>query len=184
MVGIIGLSVGFASLSTVLNITGTGTVQSSKWDIHFDNLSAADTGNTTAEEITHPTEAATSLTDYSVKLQRPGDYVKYTFDVVNDGTYDAKISTISIPTPHCTGNGTNATNDAANVCKYLTYTLTYDDVNNTPVATNDSLTVTEKSKKLVLTLVYDKENAAVAAELPKDDVSISDLDISITYVQK
>ena len=35
---ILCISVGYAALSTTLNITGESSIKSAKWDIHFDNL--------------------------------------------------------------------------------------------------------------------------------------------------
>ena len=34
---ILCISVGYAALSTTLNITGESSIKSAKWDIHFDN---------------------------------------------------------------------------------------------------------------------------------------------------
>ena len=68
--------------------------------------------------------------------------------------------------------------DENNVCDNLTYTLTY--ANGTPVAVDDTLNAGE-TKSLKLTLTYSASVAAAA--LPKDDVSISNLAISIIYAQ-
>ena len=184
-IGVISLSIGFASISTILNIRGSGTVGSSSWDIHFENLSAADRSSSTVIENTAPAIDPTNKTtigDYSVTLQTPGDSISYTFDVVNIGSYDAKISELTVPEPTCTGTGTTATADAKNVCDYLTYTLTYE--GGTAVQTNDDLAKTNGRKKMVLTLTYDENNEVTASLLPKNDVSISNLDIQIKYVQK
>ena len=183
-IGVIGLSIGFASLSTALSINGSATVESSNWDIHFANLqNFAKTG--TAAQVTAPTikgEGSTVIGDYSVTLQTPKDSISYTFDIVNGGDYAAKISTITVPTPQCAGTGDTATTDADNVCKYLTYTLKYTGT-NADVKANDELAA-GATKTVKLTLTYDEAGAATAAELPKGDVSISNLQIPITYVQK
>lgn len=176
--GVIGLSVGFAALSTNLTINGTGKVKTSTWDIHFASLSTVSkTG--TANEVTAPTLTATKVGDYSVDLTTPGDSIEYTFDIVNSGSYDAKISTITIPKPQCTGTGTNATADANNVCSNLTYTLTYS-TSGATVKANDTLNSGE-TKKVKLKLTY--SSTVTADKLPKGDVTISNLSIPITYVQ-
>lgn len=175
---IIGLSVGFATLSTNLTINGTGKVKTSTWDVHFANLSPV-TRTGTAVEITPPTLTATKVGDYSVDLSSPGDSIEYTFDIVNAGSYDAKISTITIPTPQCTGTGGNLETDASNVCNNLTYTLTYSSTGET-VKNNDTLNSGEtKNVRLILTF----SGSAGASELPAGDVTISNLNIPITYVQ-
>lgn len=183
-IGVIGLSVGFASLQTSLQINGAATVKSSKWDVHFANLTAV-TKTGTATEVTAPTiksnnsVASTLIGDYSVTLTSPGDSISYKFDITNAGDYNAKISSITIPTPTCTGNGTNATTDASNVCSKLTYTLTYTDGGAT-VKANDTLTAGQ-TRNVTLKLAYSDD--ITASELPKDDVAITNLQIPIVYVQ-
>lgn len=172
-------TIAFASFTQQLDIQGKATVNKSSWSIKFANLqSVVKTG--TATEVTAPTINTndTKISEYDVTLTTPGDSVSYTFDVVNEGTFNAKISSITIPTPLCTGNGTTATTDENNVCDNLTYTLTY--ANGTPVAVDDTLNAGE-TKSLKLTLTYSASVAAAA--LPKDDVSISNLAISIIYAQ-
>lgn len=172
-------TIAFASFTQQLDIQGKATVNKSSWSIKFANLqSVVKTG--TATEVTAPTINTndTKISEYDVTLTTPGDSVSYTFDVVNEGTFNAKISSITIPTPLCTGNGATATTDENNVCDNLTYTLTY--ANGTPVAVDDTLNAGE-TKSLKLTLTYSASVAAAA--LPKDDVSISNLAISIIYAQ-
>lgn len=178
-VAIVGLSVGFAALSTTLTINGTGTVKTSKWDIHFANLGATPGLTGSAEEVTAPTLTDTTVQTFDVSFTAPADSVTYTFDVVNDGSYDAKISSVTIPTPQCTGTGDNATTDATNVCNNLSYTLKYED--GTTVSTNDTLAIGE-TKHLVLKLEY--LSSVTADLLPTANVTISGLQIPIVYVQK
>ena len=153
-------TIAFASFTQQLDIQGKATVNKSSWSIKFANLqSVVKTG--TATEVTAPTINTndTKISEYDVTLTTPGDSVSYTFDVVNEGTFNAKISSITIPTPLCTGNGTTATTDENNVCDNLTYTLTY--ANGTPVAVDDTLNAGE-TKSLKLTLTYSASVAAAA----------------------
>lgn len=187
IVAVLGLTIAFAAASQALNITGTGTVSGNKtdesgkktWDIHFEDVKIAST--TGLAEATLPTETnSTVLVDYTVKLSGPGDSVTYTFDVVNNGKYDAKLtSLVKSEKLICTGSGNNAESDASTVCGNLTYTLTYADENNTPVASGDTLTVAEASKSMILTIAY------VGDEIPSDDVTIDSdsLKIAMTYGQ-
>lgn len=179
LVAIVGLSVGFAALSTVLTINGTGKVKTSNWDVHFANLGSTPTKVGTATEETAPVLTDTTVQTFDVSLMTPGDSITYTFDVTNAGSYDARISSITIPTPQCTGTGDNATTDASNVCNNLTYTLKYD--NGTAVAANDTLNMGE-TKHLVLKLEY--SSSVTADQLPTANVTISELQIPIVYVQK
>lgn len=176
---LVGLGVGYAAFSASLSIKGTGTVNASSWKIKFQNLSTA-TLVGEAKEVKAPTINTndTNISDYSATFTAPGDSISYTFEVANTGTFDAAVSTIAIPTPTCTGNGVNAATDASNVCKNLSYSLTYTD--GTAIAVGDTLTKGE-TKALKLTLVY--KNSITAGELPTDDVSISNLETSILFSQ-
>lgn len=180
-VTILFMAVGFSVLETSLLINGTSAVKSSTWNVHFSNLNLGDKVGE-ASEITAPALSSTNLTsisDFSVSLRKIDDSISYTFDVVNDGNYNAKISSINISTPTCSGTGTNASNDATNVCKYLTYTLAYND--GTLVKKNDTLE-TGQTKKMKLTLHYGS-NEITSSLLAKSDVSISNLNITIIYSQ-
>jgi len=178
LVALVG--VGYAAFSTTLTINGAGTVKASSWKIKFSNLSDATlTGKAT--QVTKPTisNSDTHIGDYAVTFTAPGDSVVYTFDVVNDGTFDAEISSITVDTPTCTGNGANATTDADNVCKNLSYKLTYAD--GTAVAQGDTLD-SKATKSLKLALTY--SSSITAEQLPQDDVAIANLEVTIVYSQK
>lgn len=177
MIVIVG--VGFALFSENLSINGSGKVTASSWKVKFTNLSSA-TLVGKAQEVVTPTisDEDTHIGDYSVTFTNPGDSISYTFDVKNEGTFDAKVSSIVVNTPSCTGTGANATTDAANVCKNLTYTLTYAD--GSAIAAEDTLAAgATKSMKLVLTY----STSITASELPTNDVQISNLDATIVYSQ-
>ena len=190
MVVVVG--VGFAAFTTTLNINGTAKVEASSWNIHFANCTNGNclsTGNqqsilgikSTTVVNTEPTLTDTTISDWDVTFKTPGDFVSYTFNVVNDGSFDAKISTFELPTPTCTGTGDNADTDASNVCKYLQYTL-MDVTGDIPsnVAVGNTLNKAE-TKTFRLQLAY--STGATDAELPKGDVSISNLGFSIVYAQ-
>lgn len=173
------VGIAYAAFSKQLNINGNAKVTASSWKIKFSNLAeVATTG--TAKEITAPTinEEDTKIGDYSVSLTNPGDTVTYKFDVVNEGTFDAKISSVNIPTPSCTGTGETAVVDGNNVCSNITYTLTYDDGTN--VQENDTLNQGE-TKSMVLKLKY--SDSTTSEQLPKNDVAISNLSTIIVYSQ-
>ncbi len=177
LVAVLGLTVAFAALSQTLTINGSATVNTASWDIHFKNLSTPTlTGN--AAVTTAPTidTKGTTIGNYALKLTKPGDSVTYTFDVENKGTINAKISElVKAAKPTCTGTGAAAAADAKIICDGLTYDLTYTD-GGAAVAKEDTLNANE-TKNLTLKLAFESNS------LPADDVSISDLGITITYAQ-
>ena len=179
IVSTVAITIGYASFSGALKINGDATVNHSSWIIKFTNLAEANLLGT-AEEVNPPeiSENGTTLSGYNVKFTTPGDSVSYTFDVANEGTFKAKITSLDISTPICTGNGENAANDAANVCNHLLYTLTYSD--GTSLSVGDILN-SETSKSLILTLTY--KDDITAEELPNNDVTVSNLSVTINYGQ-
>ncbi len=177
LLSVIGISVGFASMSSSLDVKGQAEVVPASWKIKFKDLSSA-TINGSATVVTAPQiESDTHIGDYDVTLSMPGDSVVYTFKVANNGTIDAELSDYTFATPTITGTGDTAAADAAIVSSNLVYTLTYAD--GTAIQKNDEL-LKNTEKTLKLTVAYD----ANATELPTSQVDISDMDITFTYSQK
>lgn len=105
------MSIGFAAYASTLTINGTATVQTNKWSVHYvDTTYAESTGSQVASS---KTITDTDVT-YSVTLNKPGDFYEFSINVINDGTFDAILKSITMST----------LTDAQK--KYLTYSLTYD----------------------------------------------------------
>ncbi len=186
LITIFGVSISYASLSTILEISSSGAVRKANWDIHFNDLSDAtivgDLVINTAPQLSPET---TSITNLDVKFNDITGSVTYYFDVVNEGDLDAVISNISNPGPICTVpvetpgvDPADTAADIANVCNAITYSLEYVEVGGTytPVSINDTLAAGE-TKRLRLTFAYND------SLLPLSEVRISNLSYLITYVQ-
>ena len=177
IVAVVGLGVAFAAMSTTLTINGTATMDTAKWDIHFENLSTVKLGGFATETAT-PEMTATKIGDYAVTLTRPGDSATYTFDVTNAGTIDAKLGTFTKNAPVFTGTSATAkAADEAIVEGNLIYTLTYTDT-GVAVAQDDILGQGE-TKNLTLHIEYDRN----ATTLPSAKVEITGMDITMVYDQ-
>ena len=177
VLSVVGISVGFAAMSTQLNVNGTANVVPATWKVKFSNLSSP-TVEGDAEVVQAPViESDTHIGNYEVKLTKPGDSVEYTFDVVNEGSIDAELSTYTFNTPTITGTGDKATQDAEIVRNNLVYTLTYAD--GSAINTNDELNK-EVTKSLKLTIGYKND----ATDLPAKEVSVSNMDVTFVYEQK
>lgn len=92
------ITVGYASIATGLFINGTTEIPSSSWNVHFANLAISE-GSAVYSTETYPYQPVTlnendTSISYSVSLFRPGDYYEFTFDIVNEGSIDAKIESI------------------------------------------------------------------------------------------
>ena len=176
VVAIVGMSVAYALLSTTLTITGNTSLSAASWDIYFSNLSANANGGAT---YTLPTLSDTTLSDYEVVLTAPGDEVTFIFNIVNNGTIDAKITSLVKGTPSCSGvtGSTTGITDGPLVCDNIAYSLVYAN-NGSVVSLNDTIKAGEEAT-LALTLSYN----ANATSLPTNDVAISNLGITLVYGQ-
>ena len=170
-VGVVAVGFVYAGFTQSLNINGTGNVVASKWDIYFANLANAVTTGT-ANVVTPATiSPKTKIGNYYVELISPGDSITYTFDVVNDGDFDAVLSTLTKNNPTCTPTAT--------LCNYLKYELKYT-INQAPVMVNDILKKNEV-KNMTLKLTLDPNVPASA--LPNTEISISGLGVTLLYSQ-
>ena len=179
---IVVLGIVYAAFTQQLTINGTATGRSSNWKIYFSRLTGP-TLNGTAKQITAPEikNNSTTIGDYSVTVTSPGDYIEYEFDVTNDGDYDATLTNLSMKSNTeltYEGSGDNEVNDDNNVKSQIEYTLKYAD--GTTVSQNDTLK-SKETKTMRLRLTYKTFNDATL--LPKADVAISGLGISLTYTQ-
>ena len=109
------LTVGYAYLSTNLNITGTSTINSSNWNVYFDNVQVT-AGSVTA--TTPVIDTAKTAVTYEVTLNKPGDFYEFTVDVKNDGSIDAMVESVSSKLNN---------SEITTLPDYLDYSVTYDD---------------------------------------------------------
>ena len=172
IVGVISMTIAFAAYSTRLNINGTAKASSFNWQIVIDdwerdtNVSSLVSGSTnTAEQITagSPANDTTSVSGLSVAFHKPGDVVKYNFNIENKGNIDAELDSWHLNTGNeitCTSNNNAvecpsitfevkcgdtdpAVGDALNAGGSIacTYKVGYNEVNGTNGYTSDAITI-------------------------------------------
>ena len=171
----------YAAFTGQLNINGTANVRDSVWDIHIvesGQLEPSNTLSSSAKVLTKPTVSGLSISDFNLSLTTPGDYIEYTFHVINDGDYDATLTDLDKDGVVCTANGSTSDPEAVKVCEKLEYTLKYD--NGSDVAEGDTL-LSKQTQTMVLKIKYQEFNEP--SLLPNTNVSISGLGIDISYSQ-
>ena len=131
---IVGIGVGYALITTKLSIEGVAKVKEARWDIHFDNFEAM-SGSVTP--TTEPVVNNDTIT-FSAKVDEPGNFYGFTFDVVNDGTINAELADFSVTPDFSTIN-------------YIDSTIEYE--NGAQIAIGDLLPA-NKSKKIKVLLSY------------------------------
>ena len=159
------VSVGYAVLSTNLNIVGAGTINNPTWNIHWENVQVK-TGSVSASTPTIDT--AKTTVNYSVTLTIPGDYYEFTVDAVNAGTIDGMISVVSNKL-----NGTEITT----LPSYLEYKVSYDD--GVDIAPNHLLAA-NSSEKYKVHVGYKRDIGV--SDIPTTPQTLN-LSFSVTYVQ-
>ena len=162
LLAIIGMTIGFAALSQTLTIGGVATVRQASWDITFANLS---TPTLTGEAaVVTPAALVSSGTtmNFAVSLKQPNDSVVYEVDMVNNGSINARVSSVSL----------TGVSDA--VAANVTYTLTY--ANGDPINVNDTLNAGQ-TRRVRLTVSYNAVTTLPSADIPLN------LGATIVFVQ-
>ena len=176
-IAIVGLSVGYAALNSILNIAGNAKVgaTAANWNISFKNVNCEAGGYAEAGSIS---STGTTITISESKLKAPKDYVICTFDVVNDGTIDAEVTSVTVPDPSSfTYEGTTTTDEEL-VKNGLVSEMKYNNTNK------DEIKIGDKLNKGASKAVYIKiEYSESVTKLPTNEVAISDIFGQIVFGQ-
>ena len=160
MIFVFTLTIAYAALSITLNITGTAEVSASNWDIHLENAVVNSNSSITNMPVVNGSTAS-----FSIELNKPGDFYEFTVDIVNAGSIDAVISSIS---------KSGLTTDQE---KYLNYTITYQ---NGESVINNQLISANTSQRLLVKVEYRSD--LVASDLPSTTQTLN-LSFVVNYVQ-
>ena len=161
---ILFLGVGFAFLTSNLTITGNTSVSGNKWSVYFTNVQVTEGGVDASVEPTVTGTTTTSL-DYTVLLDKPGDFYEFTVEAKNDGTIDAMIDSIT------------KSNIDSRVLQYLNYSVKY--LDGTDVKVNDVLSA-KKSTTYKIRIEYRTDISA--SDLDENGVDLN-LSFGVKYVQ-
>ena len=187
---IITLSIAYAVLSTSLNITGSADVVASTWDVHLANPEFISfipsfskpeplefsndynsykvvplAGHDACIENCISSINNTTLSFKSSAIENPGDFKAISFDVVNDGSIDAKLDGFTL-------SGISSDQDV-----YLNYYILYSD--GTTPKSGDVLSA-GSFDSMVLVIEFDKN--VTAEQLPTANQNL-DLSLTLNYVQ-
>jgi len=145
------------------------------WNIYFANLKTSIVnGNVFIPE--DPVLEATSIKAYDVLVNKSGDYVTYTFDVINDGNVDATLESFIKTEPKCISLLLPANRqDEKKVCDNLIYSITYTDTNKKVLVSDVIKAKTKKNLTLKIEYINNiKEQLA-------GDVQITFYDMTFVY---
>ena len=162
---ILVVSIGYAILSSNLNIVGSSQISAPTWDIHWENVQVK-TGSVSAQTPTIDTNKTT--VNYTVTFTIPGEYYEFTVYAVNAGTIDGMVSVVSNKL-----NGTEITT----LPNYLEYSVSYSD--GVSIAQNHLLE-SGTSEKYKVHVGYKKDISV--SDIPSTAQTLN-LSFSVTYVQ-
>ena len=155
------MSIAYAVLSTTLNINGTAQVQDASWNVHFSNIQV----NPYSVEI-NPVITDNNKVNFSADLTTPGEFYKFTVDIVNEGSIDAMIESVA-KTPEL----------SVEQKKYLRYEVEY--VDGTSI--NDAQLLKSGETKTI-SVLFSYRNDIPVSDLPSTETDF-DLEIVLVYVQ-
>ena len=161
LVSVFSLTIAYAALSVTLNIVGNAEVVASNWNIYLSNPKVKNGSATTAV----PTISGNTLS-FNTTLKTPGDYYEFTVDVVNNGTIDAMIDSVT-KTPELTSEQ----------AKYLKYEITYQ---NGESINSKQILSTKTTMPIKVRIEYRKD--LVASDLPSSNSTLT-FTITLNYVQ-
>ena len=187
IVGLVAMTVAYAALSTTLRISGTASVPAVSWDIHFANWQLVATNSTAgatfqntavATPVANLTQSnGTKVEGINVALYQPGDNVRYTFNIVNAGTIDAKLSGITAKLGS-TENTTQAAIDDGVIVYDVTCT------NDTPLLANNGTASCTLDIKYKEDIVNQNQNQAGSDQTYTQAAKNVNFEASWVYVQK
>ncbi len=208
LVAVLGLTVAFAALSQTLMINGSTTVDTSSWNIYFKIPDKNIQNNGDGGLIGTPIINGTTISNLNFSISKPNDYIIYDFNIVNDGTINAKIDSVEI-TKLCTLNssvescdwdndGTVTKTDVDKVNDNISFVI-FENVpidgeygssesNNPEFNLKGRFLNANKTKSYSVALTYskldfDKMEETESTELPKRVLQFKDLSVKINFVQ-
>ena len=162
MVSVLTLTVVYAALSTTLQINGQAEVSAANWDIHLDNVVL----NSSSATTTAPTITDSKTATFSTTLTKPGDFYEFTIDIVNNGSIDAMIDSVT-KTPELSDTQK----------KYLNYIVEYQ---NGEEITTKQIVSKNSYVRLLVKVEFRKDISAL--DLPTTSETL-DLAFTVNYTQ-
>lgn len=100
VIGLVSMTVAYAAFTQNLTISSSAKVAATKWDIRITNwtqvtVNNLNGGTSDATVKASPVVGTTSITGIEVTFNKPGDAVRFTFNVQNHGDINAKLNSVS-----------------------------------------------------------------------------------------
>lgn len=166
------MSIGFAYYQNNFEVDGTVNVTNSSWSVHFADSITPSSGSEAIES--NVADDGTSL-EWSTTLSEPGDYAEFSINVLNEGTFNALLTDITM-------------GGIAGHADYLKYEVYYNNSDTPYEATTSGLNISLDKKGENATVVPVRVKVTYVApsdstKLPTSDVE-ANLTLALTYKQE
>ena len=172
LIGIVAMTIIYANFTNYLNVRANTGVKSSSWDIHFENLinrtSTVNSNTAVVNKAPILLSDKTEIVGLKAVFNKPGDTIVYTFDIVNNGDYDARLDDYVVGPPHCSPQ--------PSFCDNVVFSFKYTDGTN--ISQNDIL---KKGDSVNVTMTVGLKNNIV--KMPTEEIYIDNLTGVFNYVQ-
>ncbi len=176
---VVCLSIGYATLSSMLKIDGTANVGGEKWSVEFveKQVKTIPKGKATCEigDIT-----GTGITNMSAVFQLPGDSCTFTIPVENTGTLDASL--VDVEGKATPLNLVGSQEDISKLNNQITYDVSYGDTKIDNLTSFDNIDTLEPGERETITLKV--EFKLEATQIPSEAVTITGLDRTFNFQNK
>lgn len=174
------LGIAYAALSTTLNVNfGDVTQTAQSWDVSFEtnsSITASVAGlGPSGRSCGTASASGQTVTVSNTTLSKPGDRCRWTLKILNNGSINAKLSTISQVAP--TGVSCTENTKASMICGNITYKITTDSSGNNLIAVNK--TINANSNLNVYLFAYYS-----GADIHTGDIVQSNASFSLVFSQK
>jgi len=159
---IIGITIGYAALNATININGSSKIRDNLWEIYFDNIVVNPDSISLSTGDSDPTIEGEKHLDYTITLQKPGDFYEFTVDIVNSGTIDAMIENIESKLNN------NVIGDLNPIPSYIDYSIRYVEGNEVEIG---NPLFADSSETIKIRIEFKKD--INEEQLPAGDVTLS-----------
>lgn len=202
IVAVLGLSIAFAALSSVLKVKGTTFIGTEDLYVHFvDEIPGFegiklymtngiykgemyDKNSSNVDQIsTVNISDDLNTINFTAKFMLPGDYVEISAPIKNEGNIDAVISGFEYGTPVCVSDTGNE-EDERLICDNIVYHTEYhspDKDYNGELKNGIEISAGSRNADTVKFKVTLNENLD---KVPSSNVTVSNLSLKINYAQK
>ena len=89
---LVAVTVAYSLVSTSLTINGITNIRRSEWDVHMDSVETV----TGRDLLVSPpsVDNNTTIVNFAINLNKVDDLYEFTIDAYNEGTVDAKVSSV------------------------------------------------------------------------------------------